>query len=131
MAEKNPSRGANELEVQINIRHLAPLTLYRTEKPYLSRLPQIVGFDRTNIVDNEYRVTLQNVISNAQRYSLDVAGFEYRVIPFPITVWDDNVITEHYIPCVQKWLTNALGADYVTIYAFNVNIVPQFQANRG
>lgn len=107
--------------VQAVIRHLAPCAGYPKEKPYLSRLPYIEGFKRTNIIDKDYTVTLQNVMGKGKEFCLDSAGFEYQVLPFATEMWNDEAVIKTYIPCVEKWLANLFSSNDVIVYAFNVS----------
>jgi hypothetical protein len=100
--------------------YLAPLALYDSEKPYLSRLPSLPDLVRTNIVANGYDVKVQEITGREQSFGLDDCGFEYAKFPCQITHWSDEVAQQRYLPKLEAWLERHLNAR-VYIYAYNVS----------
>jgi len=121
----------SELETQIQARqlpivqaeafnYLAPLPLYKEEKPYLSRLPFLEELRRSNIVGKSYSVKIHNVRGNEDLFSLDTSGFEFRTLPFQLKHWSDDRVRADYIPFLSRWLTEYFECQRVFIYAYNV-----------
>src|SRR5882762_6104483 len=78
--------------------YLAPLELYRTEKPYLSRLPFLPGFARTNIVGRSRPAQIHEVSRNEALFTLDESGFEFAKCSISSDGWTDATICATYIP---------------------------------
>ena len=131
--ENNPqAECANRLDSQIrraglkavtstSFNYLAPLAIYRSEKPYLSRLPSLPGLIRTNIVGRSHTVHIHEVSGNEQLFTLDQSGFEFTQFPAPIQDWTDSNVCETYIPKLADWLRGYLNCARVYIYAYNVS----------
>lgn len=101
--------------------YLAPLAIYRSEKPYLSRLPSLSGLVRTNIVGRSQTVQIHEVSGNEQLFTLDQSGFEFAQCPASIRDWTDSAVCEAYIPKLADWLRDYLDCARVYIYAYNVS----------
>jgi len=101
--------------------YLAPLAIYRSEKPYLSRLPSLSGLVRTNIVGRSQTVEIHEVSGNEYLFTLDQSGFEFAQFPAPIQDWTDSTVRGAYIPKLADWLRDYLTCTRVYIYAYNVS----------
>lgn len=102
--------------------YLAPLKKYLVEKPYLSRLPFLPGFARTNIVAENRSVPVHEVSGCEGTFALDTSGFEFA--DFPILQpeeWADVFIQESYIPAMKRWLKRQLQSAEIHVYAYNVS----------
>ncbi|MCJ1310480.1 hypothetical protein MMC25_004144 [Agyrium rufum] len=99
--------------------YLAPLKLYQTQKPYLSRLPYAEDLKRSNIVAKSYPVNIYNIRGNEDLFSLDDSGFEFRSIPFQLNHWSDAGLQKEYIPFLTQWLKKHFQTERVLIYAYN------------
>jgi hypothetical protein len=104
--------------------YLAPLALYKSEKPYLSRLPSLPGLTRTNIVAKSYDVKVQEISGKEKDFLLDDCGFEFAKFPCEITQWSDAIAQSYYLPALGVWLEAHLKAR-VYIYAYNVCTIPE------
>jgi len=100
--------------------YLAPLTLYHSEKPYLSRLPFLEGLKRTNIVGQSYPVTIYNVGGREQFFHLEASGFEFLKFPVQTTTWTDDYVRSEYMPLLSSWLKDHFHCGSVLLYAYNV-----------
>lgn len=101
--------------------YLSPLDTYRSEKPYLSRLPCIPGFARTNIRGSSRPVSVHEVSGNEHLFSLDSSGFEFVEWEERFQNWTDAGACEEYIPKLAQWLKGHLDCSEVYIYAYNVS----------
>lgn len=102
--------------------YLAPLKRYLAEKPYLSRLPFLPGFPRTNIVAESRSIPVYEVSGSESTFALDTSGFEFG--RFPISQpeeWTDAFIQALYIPTMREWLKEHLHSAEVHVYAYNVS----------
>jgi hypothetical protein len=106
--------------VNAKLNYLAPLAKYGVEKPYLSRLPALSKFPRTNIIGQDYDVAIRDVSGNENFFTLDDAGFEFAKMPSRIQSWTDDVVREQYIPALTEWLKSYFHCITVHIYAYNV-----------
>lgn len=104
--------------------YLAPLELYKTQKPYLSRLPFVPELKRSSIVGKGYPVRIHNVRGNEDMLTLDGSGFEYHNAPFHLDTWTDDNVQSEYIPYLKNWLQEYFECDKMFIYAYNVCCVP-------
>ena len=100
--------------------YLAPLERYDKEKPYLSRLPFLSNMKRTNIMAQEYPVTVYNLFGHEKLFTLEKSGFEFKEMPFKVGSWSDQTVLDEYIPVFREWLKKRFDCATVIIYAFNV-----------
>jgi hypothetical protein len=101
--------------------YLAPSSLYEREKPYLSRLPALPGFLRTNIVGKSYKVFAHDISGHEDLFKLDECGFEYIKCPDSVGEWSDSSISAAYIPSLGLWLKDLLNCEEVYTYAYSVS----------
>jgi hypothetical protein len=101
--------------------YLAPLASYETEKPYLSRLPALTGFTRTNIVGQNRPVPIHEISGHEDLFKLDECGFEFVNIPGVFGQWSDSSICATYMPLVRQWLKDHIDCEDVYIYAYSVS----------
>lgn len=106
--------------------YLAPLIRYGQEKPYLSRLPFLPNMKRSNILGQEYPVTVYNLFGHEKLFTLEKSGFEFRDMPFKVGSWSDQIVIDEYIPTLREWLKNHFDCAEVFIYAFNVRRYTEF-----
>jgi hypothetical protein len=113
--------------------YLAPLTRYETEKPYLSRLPALPEFTRSNIMGQNRPVPIHEVSGHEYLFKLDESGFEFVNIPGSFGQWSDSSICGTYMPVIRSWLKDHIGCEDVYIYAYSVSSCHdqyQFGSNR-
>jgi hypothetical protein len=101
--------------------YLAPLKKYHVEKPYLSRLPFLPGFARTNIVGQSRSIPFHEVSGNEDLFTLDMSGFEFAHFPILLDEWTDAAIQATYIPALKRWLKRQLNCSETHVYAYNVS----------
>jgi hypothetical protein len=127
-----PSATGNSLDTQIkqlqltgvapeSFSYLAPLELYRYEKPYLSRLPCLNGLKRTNIASQNYPVTVFDVSGHEELFTLSESGFQFSKFPVQINSWTDSSVCSTYMPMLSEWLKQQLNCERVFLYAYNVS----------
>ena len=103
---------------------LVPLDLYRTEKPYLSRLPCGTNLARANIVTERHAIKLFDVSGHESFFTLEKSGFQFAKSPIRMQQWTDLSVCSEYIPKLEKWLIQHLNSSGVFIYAYNVSQYP-------
>jgi hypothetical protein len=101
--------------------YLAPLSIYKYEKPYLSRLPSLPGFARSNIKGKPQAVQIFEVSGHEHVFNLDSSGFEFTHFSEPLQDWTDSTLCTTYIPKMTIWLKDYLGCAEVHIYAYSVS----------
>jgi hypothetical protein len=100
--------------------YLAPLELYRTQKPYRSRLPYGGNLRRTNIIERGYQVEVRNVRGYEHLFTLESSGFQFVPLPTTISNWTDDNVRSKYLPDLSRWLKEYFRCQEVFIYAYNV-----------
>lgn len=102
--------------------HLAPLELYRRQKPYKCQLPESCfgGFKMHNLVSQSYPVTIADITGHESLFSLAVSGFEFAKCPLAVQDWSDACVSSEYLPRLVEWLKGRLGCRDVFCYAYNV-----------
>jgi hypothetical protein len=103
---------------------LVPLDLYRTEKPYLSRLPCGTNLARTNIVTERHTIKVFDVSGHESFFTLEESGFQFAKSPIRMQQWTDSSVCSEYIPKLEEWLIQHLNCSGVFIYAYNVSQYP-------
>lgn len=104
--------------------YLAALDLYDQEKPYLSRLPSMPGFKRTNIVGQSRSIYMHEISGHEDLFSLDESGFEFVKWRQHLEAWTDALVCDSYIPKLTEWLQERLKCMKVYVYAYNVSRTP-------
>ncbi|KAF2092917.1 hypothetical protein NA57DRAFT_49296 [Rhizodiscina lignyota] len=133
--DSNPTHcavAAKELDVQAttqgmgivtsSFEYLAPFAESRSEKPYLSRLPSLPGFRRTNISGCDQPTQVYEVSGNEHLFALDTSGFAFVKFSNPILDFADSTVCERYVPCLASWLKSYLNCLDVHVYAYNVRL---------
>jgi hypothetical protein len=110
--------------------YLAPLKRYNVEKPYLSRLPFLPGFARTNIVGRSRPIPIHEVSRNEDLFALDRSGFEFARLPVLLDKWTDATIRTTYIPVLKWWLKRHLSCSEIHVYAYNVSPTEKYMLAR-
>jgi hypothetical protein len=103
------------------LNYLAPLRIYQSEKPYLSRLPAQSSLARTNILGRSYAARVFEISGQEHSFTLDEAGFEFTHFAETIPEWTDSIICSTYIPKLSAWLKHYLSCNDVCIYAYSVS----------
>lgn len=101
--------------------YLAPLRKYRFEKPYLSRLPFLPGFARTNIVGQTRSIPIHDVTGSEKIFTVDTSGFEFAEFPAALEEWTDADIQQTYLSALKEWLKKRINCSEIYIYAYNVS----------
>jgi hypothetical protein len=108
-------------KIQVDsIIYLAPLKLYDTQKPYLSKLPCGTQLRRTNVVERSYQVEIRNICGKESLFKLDEAGFQFMQFPIKISDWTDESVQSEYLPDLSAWLKEYFSCERVFIYNYNV-----------
>jgi hypothetical protein len=100
---------------------LIPLNLYKTEKPYLSRLPSGTELPRTNIRTESQVLKVFDVSGYEPHFTLERSGFQYAKSPIRMEHWNDSSVCSEYIPKVEAWLVKHLKCSDAFVYAYNVS----------
>lgn len=100
--------------------YLAPLELYRTEKPFFSQLPCGTQLPRTNLVESDHTVEIHDVTGNENLFKLDETGFQFMHLPTDISEWTDEIVQTKYLPDLATWLKEYFDCEEVFIYNYNV-----------
>ncbi|PMD40612.1 hypothetical protein L207DRAFT_582798 [Hyaloscypha variabilis F] len=98
---------------------LIPLNLYKTEKPYLSRLPSGTELPRTNIRTESQVLKVFDVSGYEPHFTLERSGFQYAKSPIRMEHWNDSSVCSEYIPKVEAWLVKHLKCSDAFVYAYN------------
>lgn len=106
--------------ITVSFNFLAPLNLYRFEKPYHSRLPSLTELKRTNITTQRYCKSVLDVSGYECLFNLDDSGFEFAKFPIDLHPWNEENVLSEYIPKMTEWLQQHLGSSNVFVYAYNV-----------
>ena len=109
---------------------LVPLNLYKSEKPYLSRLPSGTTLPRTNIVTKSQVLKVFDVSGHEHEFTLELSGFQYAKSPIHMESWNDSSVCSVYIPKVEEWLVKQLKCSSAFIYAYNVSLTSHFAFSR-
>ncbi|PVH78154.1 hypothetical protein DL98DRAFT_422606 [Cadophora sp. DSE1049] len=104
------------------ISFLAPLHVYHTEKPYLSRLPSGTSLPRTNLVTSNQQLDIFEVSGHESSFTLAESGFEYAKSSVQVHLWNDTSVCLEYIPQMEQWLKKYLDCARVLIYAYNMQL---------
>lgn len=100
--------------------YLSPHQSYESEKPYLSRLPSLPGFLRTNIVGGTRSTRVHEITGNEDLCTLDASGFEFAKWHHSLRAWNEATVSTSYLPSLGRWLKDHLSCSEVHIYAYNV-----------
>ncbi|PGG95440.1 hypothetical protein AJ79_05281 [Helicocarpus griseus UAMH5409] len=98
--------------------YLAPLDLYRVQKPYRHQMPNIDGLKRSNVVTQCHPVTVYEVSGNEHVFTLEKSGFEFAKCPVSMEDWTESSVIEQYIPRLEDWLKGYLGCEQVSVYTY-------------
>lgn len=110
-----------------SITYLAPLELYKTEKPYFSQLPCGTLLKRTNLVESDHPVEIHDISGKESLFKLDEAGFQFMQVPTGISHWTDESVQSEYLPGLSAWLKEYFSCEKVFIYNYNVYYVSTFK----
>lgn len=108
--------------IPASFHYVAPLEIYAFEKPYLSRLPCIAGFKRTNIVARKQCIPIFDVSGHEAIFKLDEAGFEFVKSPIAMPEWTSYSVRTNYLPSLCNWMKQYLQCTNVIAYAYNVSL---------
>lgn len=128
MHKNDLDRMINELNLKSvqsdGISFLAPLALYQSEKPYLSRLPSGTSLARANLVTSNHKLDIFDLSGHEKHFTLADSGFEFARSPIRILDSSDSSVCSKYIPQMELWLREHLHCTNVLIYAYNVGVHP-------
>jgi hypothetical protein len=102
------------------ITYLAPLELYKTQKPYFSQLPCGTALARTNLVESDHPVEVRDISGKEDMFELDETGFQFMHLPTNISDWTDESVQSEYLPDISAWLKEHFKCKNVFIYNYNV-----------
>jgi len=105
--------------------YLCPLQRYQYERPYRLQLPPgLVPMPTTNVRPRSYPVRIYDMSGHEDRFTLDVAGFQFLKCPVAVGEWDDRAVTETYLPALLDWVVAVLGGVSGLVYSYNVSLLP-------
>lgn len=102
------------------ITYLAPLELYKTQKPYFSQLPCGTSLLRTNLVESDHLVDVHDISGKEDSFKLDETGFQFMHLPTNILDWTEDRVQSEYLPDISAWLKEHFKCKKVFIYNYNV-----------
>ncbi|KAK0642131.1 hypothetical protein B0T16DRAFT_225296 [Cercophora newfieldiana] len=107
--------------VPTQFNYLRPRRRYQYERPYRLQLPaDLVPLPATNVQGKSYHpVRIYDISGHQDKFRLDVSGFQYVKCPIPVGEWDEQAITETYLPALLDWVVPLLGGDSGLVYSFN------------
>lgn len=110
-------RGKNTIGA---LRHIAPLALWKTEKPFCLTLPLPPGQPKSNVVaDNHTDIHFCDVRGREQDFSLDRHGFAFDTLPpISVDIDDSKAVEEDYVQQMEEFLSAKMGADLVYIFDY-------------
>lgn len=95
--------------------------LFAYEKPYQSVIPFSSPDARaTNLTLSAHDVVIQDIRGQADRFTLDSAGFEVHTHSSNVNFGSKEDIESRHLPEMEKYLTEALGARKVVIWNHQV-----------
>ncbi len=103
-----------------SFKYLAPLDIYKTEKPFFSQLPCGTQLPRTNLVERNHQVEIYNISGKESLFELDEAGFQFMQVPTRVLEWTDDSVQAEYLPEISAWLKEYFSCAEVFIYNYNV-----------
>ncbi|KIW17802.1 hypothetical protein PV08_04997 [Exophiala spinifera] len=106
------------------ITYLAPLELYKTQKPYFSQLPCGTTLARTNLVESDHAVEVCEIGGREDAFDLDETGFRFMHLPTDVSEWTDESVQSQYLPVISAWLKEYFKCDKVFIYNYNYKTGP-------
>jgi hypothetical protein len=102
--------------------YLAEDPLYRTTKPFHTRLPFMGEIRRSNIVAQGYSsVKIHDIRGLEDEFTLDKSGFQYCSVPANISQWTDDTVRELYLPAMESWLKDFFQVSRVHIFTTSVS----------
>jgi hypothetical protein len=108
-------------KIQVDsFKYLAPLDIYKTEKPFFSQLPCGTQLPRTNLVESNHSVEIHDICGKESLFKLDEAGFQFMQVPTRISEWTDESVQAEYLPELSAWLKEYFSCEEVFIYNYNV-----------
>ncbi|KIW78088.1 hypothetical protein Z517_07921 [Fonsecaea pedrosoi CBS 271.37] len=102
------------------ITYLAPLELYKNQKPYFSQLPCGTPLARTNLVESDHLVDIRDISGREDIFELDETGFQFMHLPTNISDWMDESVQSEYLPAISAWLKEYFKCQKVFIYNYNL-----------
>lgn len=103
-----------------SFKYLAPLELYKTEKPFFSQLPCGTQAQRANLVESNHPVEIRDICGKESLFKLDEAGFQFMQLPTRISEWTNKSVQAEYLPELSAWLKDYFSCEEVFIYNYNV-----------
>lgn len=115
------------------LRHIAPVALWETEKPFCLTLPLPLGQPKSNLIaENHTDIQFCDVRGREHEFSLDRHGFAFATVP-PISVRidDTKAVEEDYVKQIEEFLNAEMGADFVYIFDYTVRTSANLQISTG
>jgi hypothetical protein len=110
-----------------SFKYLAPLELYKIEKPFFSQLPCGTQLQRTNLVESNHHVEIHDICGKESLLKLDEAGFQFMQLPTRVSEWTDESVQAEYLPELSASLKEFFSCEKVFIYNYNVCYVSLFR----
>jgi len=76
----------------------------------------------SNIATENYPVPIHDISGHEKSFRLDVSGFQFYDCPISVGEWNDQAITESYLPALRDWAVTLLGGDSGLVYSYNVSL---------
>lgn len=100
--------------------YLAPSKLFKSEKPYLSRLPYSPEAKRSSIVAQNHTVSIHDLSGSESFFKLEDSGFEFAKCPIRVKQWSDASVLQYTVQ-LSEWLKQHLNCSRIFTYAYNVS----------
>lgn len=119
-------------KIQVDsFKYLAPLDIYKTEKPFFSQLPCGTQLPRTNLVESNHPVEIHDICGKESLFKLDEAGFQFMQVPTRISEWTDESVQAEYLPELSAWLKESFSCEEVFIYNYNLRTNDRNETGKG
>lgn len=123
------ARSAILLSKSLNatIAFIKPLEIWKTVKPYSVAFPlsHFPGLSSSNVEFEDYRISINDIRGEHDKFSLEKHGFEVAYQPLPVNrdfFTDETRIEKEYRPLMRDFLQKKLNARKVTIFEHKVGI---------
>jgi hypothetical protein len=104
------------------IRHIAPISLWESEKPFCLTLPLPLEQPKSNLVADSHDIQICDARGKESVFSLDIHGFSFATLPaLEINIEDKTAVETDYLAQMEKWLKKWLRADDVHIFDYTVS----------
>lgn len=108
--------------VPTQLNYLSEDSLYRTTKPFHTRLPFMGKIRRSNVVAQGYsNVNIHDICGHEDKFTLEKSGFQYVHAPVDIADWTNESAHDEYLPAMELWLKDFFKVEKVHIFTYTVS----------